>query len=400
MQADVSVRLCPPGWSPQQTVLFLKGLVATEPGVLPACLVAAPLGAEEADWLRRQRLAPYAFHRLREMGLLPQLPGTAQTALRSAYYGAVTHYTLLSVELQSLLAEFRKRGIEPIVLKGMAVCSTAYPSPGTRPTSDLDVLIEHSQVEAVQQLLTARGYRDQGLDQGQHIAFAHHLHMWRESFGGHNVVVEAHWELVHDPGYARRLDAWGFRARAQRIDSPDGAALALDPTDQLIHACAHLLLHHPQGWSLLWLLDLRLLVARRGTGWDWSELVGRAERYKLAGALRYWLELAEAWYGPFLPPQAVKALAAAPMFSEEHWYISTSRVGYARQWEFVWRRAWDAPNLPQTLAYIRQTLFSPWALHAISLWRSLALAGAAVLRLEIHPGRAGSLSPCWIGLRR
>jgi hypothetical protein len=361
MQADVSVRLCPPGWSPEQTVLFLKGLVAAEPGMLAGCLAATPLGAEGADWLQRQRLAPYAFHRLREMHLLPQLPEAVQAALRLAYYGALTQYTWLSVELDTLLAEFRKRGIEPIVLKGMAVCSTAYPSPATRPTSDLDVLIERSQMEASRRLLTARGYRDKGLDQGQHTAFAHHLHMWRESLGGHHMVVEVHWELVHDPGYARRMDVWGFMARAQRMDSPDGVALVLDPTDQLIHASAHLLLHHPQEWSLLWLLDLRLLVARWGAGWDWSELVGRAERYKLAGALRYWLELAEAWYGPFLPPQAVQALAAAHMFPEEHWYIATARARYARQWEFVWRKAWDAPNLVQALTFFRQTLFPPWA---------------------------------------
>lgn len=360
MRAGGSVRSCPPGWSVEQTVAFLKGLVAAGPDALASCLAAAPLGAEEAGWLQWQRLAPYAFYRLREMELLSRLPEGAQTALRSAYYGAATHYTLLSAELEALLSEFRQRGIEPVVLKGMAVCSSAYPSPGTRPTSDLDVLIERSQVKAIRPLLIARGYRDKGLDQGQYVAFTHHLHMWRES-GGHHLVVEVHWELVHDPGYARRLDARGFMARAARLDSRDGSALALDPADQLIHACAHLLLHHAQEWSLLWLLDLRLLVARRGTGWDWGELVSRAERYKLAGTLRYWLELAKAWYGPFLPPQAVQALAAARTFPEERWYVATARAGSARQWTFVWRRAWDAPNLSQTLTFIRETLLPPWA---------------------------------------
>jgi len=264
--------------------------------------------------------------------------GTSRVAVGLLW--AATQYTLHSAELEALLGEFRKRGIEPVVLKGMAVCSTAYPSPGTRPTSDLDVLIQRSQVKAIRQLLAARGYCDKGLDQGQRIAFAHHLHMWRPSLGGHHMVVEAHWELVHDPGYARRLDVQGFMARTARMNSRDGSAQALDPVDQLIYACAHLLLHHLHDWSLLWLLDLRLLVARRGAGWDWRELVDRAERYKLAGTLRYWLDLTEAWYGPFLPPQATQALAAARVSPEERWYIATARVGSARQWKFVWRRAW------------------------------------------------------------
>jgi hypothetical protein len=353
--------MCPPGWSPGRTAAFLKGLVASEPGVLAGCLAPARLGEEETRWLRQQGLAPYAYYRLKEDGLLAQLPEAAQAALRSVYYGAVAQHTVLSVESDALLVEFRKQGIEPILLKGMALSTTLYPTPATRPTSDLDILIHRSQVEVVRQVLVARGYRDKGLGQGQHVAFAHHLHAWRESKGGHHIAVEAHWELVHHPGYASRMEVAEFFARARRMDARGDAPLVLDPADQLIHACAHLLLHHAQAFNLLWLLDLRLLVERYGQSWDWPELVGRAAKFRLAGTLRYWLELTEAWYGPFLPPQAAEALAAAPAALEEEWYIATARAGTARRWELVWKRAWDVHDARQTLTFLGETFFPPWA---------------------------------------
>lgn len=359
--AELSARMCPPGWSPGRTAAFLKGLVASEPGVLAGCLALVQWDESEMGWLRQQGLAAYTYYRIRAEKLLAQVPEAAQAALRLAYYGAVAQHILLSVEMDALLAEFRKLDIEPIVLKGMALSTSLYPSPATRPTSDLDILIRLPQVEVVRQALAARGYRDMGLGQGQHVAFAHHLHVWRESKGGHHIAVEAHWELVHDPGYASRMVVAEFFSRARRMDARGDAPLALDPADQLIHACAHLLLHHAQEFSLLWLLDLRLLVARYGQSWDWPELVERAARFRLAGALRYWLELTEAWYGPFLPPQAVKVLATARVALEEQWYIATASAGSARQWEFVWKRAWDVGDARQTLTFLGETFFPPWA---------------------------------------
>jgi hypothetical protein len=341
-------------------IAFLQGLVASEPGVLARCLASARLGEAETRWLHQQGLAAYAYYRLRQEKLLSQLPEAAQAALRSAYYGAVAQHTVLDVELDALLAEFRKQGIEPILLKGMALGTTLYPSPATRPCLDLDILVHRSQVEAVRQVLVARGYRDMGLDQGQRVAFAHHLHAWREFSGGRHVAVEAHWELVHDPGYARRMEAAEFFSRARRMDARDDAPLVLDPADQLIHACAHLLLHHARSPNLMWLLDLRLLVERYGPSWDWPELVERAAKFRLAGALRYWLELTEAWYGPFLPPQAAKVLATVRAAPEEQWYIATARAGFARQWEFVWKRAWDVRDARQTLTFLGETFFPPW----------------------------------------
>jgi hypothetical protein len=245
------------------------------------------LDAGAAAWLRAEGVGPYAFHRLRETGLLGQLQPDVAATLRGAYYTSAVGHVLLAAELEALLAALRPLGVDPIVLKGMALGTTLYPAPPTRPVSDLDILIERSQVGVVKQVLQARGYQDMGLDPDQHQAFTNHLHMWRGYGGENKVAIEAHWDLVHDPAYAGQMDLAGVRVRAQWADFGSCRALVLAPMDQLIHACAHLLLHHAESWRQVWLLDLRLLVGQYGETWDWATVMDRARAAQLGGAVKY-----------------------------------------------------------------------------------------------------------------
>lgn len=347
--------------APWGAARFLQALTAPSTGALEAWLLTNELDTEAVSWLQRQRLAPYAFHRLREAGLMARLSQATQAALRSSFYATAAYNAVLTAELGALLASLRRRGVEPIVLKGMALGVTLYPVPHARPTSDLDLLVERAQMEAVRQVLVERGYRDMGLDPEHHQAFCNHLYAWRKVANNLSVSVEAHWHLVHDPAYARHMGLRDLRARAQQVDFGPFSALVLDPADQLVHACAHLLLHHGYNWSLLWLLDLRLLVDRYGTAWDWDELVGRAEAFRLAGTLRYWLELTESWMGACLPAQARRALARARGDEEKARRIHIARVQRVRIGELLWLRARGAGGWRERLVYLAETLFPPWA---------------------------------------
>ena len=166
---------------------------------------------------------------------------------------------------------------------------------------------------------------------------------------------------MHDPAYAGRIDLGGIRARAQRVDFGEYRVLVSDPVDQLIHACAHLLLHHAETWNLLWLLDLRLLVGRYGESWDWAAVVDRAAEANLGGAVKHWLDLTEAWYGLFLPEGARQALAAVQPAEAEKAHLAVAAGGGRQVWQRVWGRAWGSGDWRGRQVYIRQTLFPPWA---------------------------------------
>jgi hypothetical protein len=350
-----------PGNAPEKAVTFLQALMAPPTDPLKAWLMRNELDMEVVDWLQSQRLAPYTFYRLREAGLITGLPQATQTVLQSSFYAAAAHHTILTIELGALLAALHPLGVDPIILKGMALGVTLYPVPNARPTSDLDLLVEREQMKAVRQVLAERKYRDMGLDPEHHQAFCNHLHAWRTTANGLHVSVEAHWHLVHDPGYAHRMDLRGLRARAQRVNFGPFSALVLDPADQLIHACAHLLLHHGHNWNMVWLLDLRLLVDRYGAIWDWDELMSQAEKLQLACALRYWLELTESWTGVDLPARAKQALARARESEGEARRIHIARTRRVRVGKLLWLRAQGAGGWHERLAYLAEVLFPPWA---------------------------------------
>jgi hypothetical protein len=365
MEQDQASRR-PPGSRPagpfQGAAAFLQALIAADPDGLRAWLAEHQLDADAVAWLRTQGLAPLVFFWLRKSSLLARLSDDIVGSLRADYYATIAYHALLSAALRDLLGELGPAGIQPIVLKGMALSSTLYPSPAARPASDLDLLIELAQVPVARQALLKLGFQDIiGLEPEGHMAFSNHVHVQRESAGGQTVAIEAHWHVVHDPGYARHMNADLLRARARPVELTGCTALVLDPADQLLHACAHLLLHHSQQPRLIWLLDLRLLVERYGPTWDWAALLHRARVMHLAAALCYWLAQAELWFGAFLPESIRLELAEAEPAEDEARYLIAAETGDLRLWASYWQRATGTLGSRQKLTYVRETFFPPWA---------------------------------------
>jgi hypothetical protein len=133
----------------------------------------------------------------------------------------------------------------------------------------------------------------------------------------------------------------------------------LDPIDHLLYACGHLLVHHAYAWIAIWLLDLRLIVERFGATWDWSEVITRAQNLKLCGALAYWLEVAEAWCGPFLAPQIRDCLAGIAPDREEVWYLKAAQGNSLRVWQVFQQRGHGRTKQEKARLYW-QILFPPW----------------------------------------
>src|SRR5512142_2977038 len=220
---------------------LLHALGNQAPEALEEWLSDSTPDASFLDQLDAQRVAPYLYYRLHKAGLLATVPQAGQVRLRTVYSAAVACNLLYSRELGELLTRLRALSVEPIVLKGMVLGRTVYPTAGCRPTSDIDLLVERAEMPAVRQVLAGRGYQDHGLAAEHHLTFNNHLHAWRRLPGDNVVDVEAHWSLSHDPGYARESDLASLRAQTQVIDFGGFAVRALDPVDQLIHACEHLL---------------------------------------------------------------------------------------------------------------------------------------------------------------
>lgn len=339
---------------------FLQGVAAIDNRALEQWFCQNSLDEDAIRWLYSQRLAPYTFYRLQKAGLLTQLTESNQQILRKAYYVSAAHTALLTNALNQVSKDLTAIGVEIYVLKGMALGSTLYPAAPTRPSGDLDILVKKSEIAKVKQALVSLGYCDMGTEAELHQAFGNHLHMWRSYPNGAKVVIEVHWHLVHDPGFAQRVNLDAVMFRSLPVEYGSFTARTLDPIDQLIHACAHLLLHHNRAWNLGWLLDIHLLITRYRLIWDWDEVIRRAEDWQLAGSLRYWVELTERYFGPSLPNPAMQALQEVQSSSSESPYLIDTQATRQLRWEKVLRRASGIADWRQRLTYLSEMCFPPW----------------------------------------
>lgn len=369
--------------SETETNSLLKALLAADTGALEQWLIAHPLDAVTVQWLINQRLGPFLYFQLRRRDLLQYLPASLWPSLERSYYLTSIQHALLSGELQAVLMQLRAAGIEPIVLKGMALASEVYPSPATRPLSDLDLLVTETQVSTVQSALHALGYIGSGQQTERFMDLHQEANYWRELAGGQRLLVEVHWHLFVEPRY-RALNISDVMDRARPLDIGGCVCRALDPADQLIYACGHLMLKHNRDVSLLWLLDLRLLVECYGAQWNWPGIVQRARHMRLAGALRYCLALAEDRFGVFLPDPACAALETVEPAPEELWYITVAKNPRQPMTSLLLGRLRQFQSPLQAVRYLWMLLFPPWAYirqrySASSIWLAPLYYGRRLL---------------------
>ena len=72
----------------------------------------------------------------------------------------------LRQELERIVVPFADRGIEVLVLKGTDTSYRYFPEPGTRPSSDLDLLVAPHDVAAARTVLRNLGFAEEGPGHG------------------------------------------------------------------------------------------------------------------------------------------------------------------------------------------------------------------------------------------
>jgi hypothetical protein len=343
-------------WAPP----LLAALCNDTPSTLCHWIEHHSLSEERARWLIDHGLGPYAFFCLRRAKCLNQLPPEAQTLLSGAHYLSAAQRVLFSTELHGLLTDLREINIEPIVLKGAAFGLTLYPTPETRPISDVDLLIAPDQLTPVQSISLRRGYRDLGLPSGEQAESESVLKVWREYPDHQKIMLEIHWRLFHELNAYREIGIEDFRSRAVQVTHNAQVFWVLNSVDQLVHACAHLSLHHAQSWNLLWLLDLRLLVQRYGATWNWREIAERAASLELSGSVRFWLKIAQNWFGKFVPAQAWTELNRCPVSKLETHYLELAQAQATPIWRSALRPMQGLHSVTAKVVYVWRLLFPPW----------------------------------------
>jgi hypothetical protein len=268
-------------FAPGQTILVELPAAPTSPEIalLLACLRwplsedararITTLAAADIDWtafvslVTRHRVFGLVEHGLRSSGVT--VPEPQGGLLRERANHTSWSELILAGELRAMQKDLRARGVQPTVLKGLALSMKAYGRLGLRYNRDIDILVSWAGVAPACDVLQARGYHrieppanavpaevKRWIRRQKDIVYQH---------PSKGLVVEIHWRLFDNPHLLRFED----NGRRDMITISADFTVETLPADlDLIFICAHGA-HH--AWSRLkWIADVNAIFSQMPPG--------------------------------------------------------------------------------------------------------------------------------------
>ena len=255
-------------------------------------------------------------------------------------------YTQVSLINKRLLDEweivgqaFYRQGIECIVLKGADLLSRLYGVRGTRPLSDVDLLVHEQDLPAIHRLLIETGFAQQIDGNPAYVSSQSTLSL--------DMVSEL-WYLDEEG-----LAALWARARTRPLGQLTVKQLGSD--DLLLYLTAYAVVHRGH-LSPSFFTDLRLLIKKEPL--DWRTLVEEASRRHLKIPLYHGLRqltLSNSTTG--IPATIIQQLAPATMTEQTLEFLFRRLVTTQPLPELGHFLLWITQPPGRRLAWLRRTLF-------------------------------------------
>ncbi len=302
---------------------------------------------------------------------LERLNDPAAVALRNHARAVWAENMWLIEAVAPVLLGLQSAGLAPVLLKGIALATSVYPSLQLRRIGDVDVLIGPAGLPAAREALEAAGFREMSPMPPGAVPYLH-------SFGYHRddgVEVDLHayalmeccWPGVDDELRARATSA-DLLGRSMRVPAPE---------DQLLIACVHGL-----RWSarptVHWAADAVTILERSVAELSWPIVVEAARQRGVVVPLHRALDFLRCRLEAPIPDDVLRALgdprpllrhrleAAARMRPPSLWrglFVHWCTLARVQPTTSAWRRLARFPG------YLREV----WGLP--SLW-SVPLAAA------------------------
>jgi Uncharacterised nucleotidyltransferase len=283
---------------------------------LQAALTKAPdaIGAVE-EWLASVRFAGTAAFGELEPGLRRMLPllyrndhksidASLRPKLREIFFHFWIQNQKLFCRLEDVLAWFQTKGIPTLVLKGAALSLLHYRDRAVRPTSDLDILVPEERVRETIALLHEDGWSTSYIFPiaARNQYFYRHIHaipFTHPQYG----ELDLHWHVLQTATF-RGADG-PFWTDSVPLQVNKVETLALNPTDQLLHACVHGFAANVVA-PVRWIADA--ITVLRTSEIDWSRLAMLARYLHVTVPLGATLAFLRARFQAEVPAEVVANL--------------------------------------------------------------------------------------------
>jgi Uncharacterised nucleotidyltransferase len=270
------------------------------------------IGLDEPGWrglLARARVSGLLVRleaMLAELGLLQQIPEKAQLHLAEARCFLQRNQTDVRFEADRIARALAKLQTPIIVLKGGAYLLANLPPADRRFAADLDILVQHEHLAAVERTLRAAGWQSKRLADYDDRYYREWMHeippLWHPD---RLFAVDIHHMIL--PRTSRyKPDTEALFAAAVALD--DRALKVLCPADMVLHGAAHLFTEEFAS-GLRQLADLHDLLEHFGKERSfWSELLARSRLHGLERILYYLLRYVCPVFGTNIPEEVNRAV--------------------------------------------------------------------------------------------
>jgi hypothetical protein len=346
-------------WPLPRQVLLLRAALLSGEAALSAWSrwrEAADLDAIDSG---SYRLLPLLWHNLAAHGVTDPILDRCRGIFRHTW----SKNQLLLHRVAPVLRELTEAGIGILVLKGGAMATLYYPTLGTRPMNDLDVLVPAGAAAAARQLLADRGWTPTLDLPPSYLPFLHALG-YRNAAGSE---IDLHWRAFWEGARAERDDTLWHASRPVRLAGIDLSTLA--PTDHLFQVVVHGL-----RWSdvppIHWVADATRILSVDGPAVNWERLIAHAERGRLTRQLAAALAFLRRALDLDVPEEVVERLRAHPSGAAERLEMwarmrPPSLAGGALLHWCDYRRRLGEANLPQRMMGFPNYLRTVWGVERL-----------------------------------
>ena len=233
-------------------------------------------------------------------------------------------------ELMTVLAALTAAGIQPIVIKGMALAYSLYAAPAARRCRDTDLLVRRSELTAVRVTLARLGYAAAHQCEGELLFYQVALKK-TDSFGFVH-TLDVHWKISTQSVFAGLLTLDEIAANATPLPALGVHARGAGTLHALLLACVHPVMHHRQAQSLVWVYDVHLLASGLSPS-QLEQFAGLALEKHVAAVCAHQLKLTARLMGTRIPDGVLRRLEAAGTAEASAAYLRPDR-----RWrdELVW----------------------------------------------------------------
>jgi hypothetical protein len=312
-----------------------------------------------------RRLLPLLYHNVK---------GTLSTGLgerlKEVYleYWASNQKTFRALETS--LMWFQANHIPTLVLKGVALSLLHYPNSGLRPTCDADVLIPEEQASDVLNMLLREGWSSEYLSSSSKAPPSssifrniHGLNLTRPGCGD----LDVHWHVLHSSLFPDADRPFWNDSVALRVRSAD--TRALNPSDQLLHACVHGFARSVVA-PIRWVADA--VTVLRTSSVDWHRVLYIAGELRVTLPLGLTLSFLKECFQAEVPEDILEEFTASSSRREDRRYFDAlDAVGTAqRRWSRIARYHYEKQRrIREGLHPLLRLALLPHDLGAFVLYR-------------------------------